>query len=229
MKYFFSTSFALPFFIFTLFLLINPTLNTSFASTANISNQSDASDARENQKIILVIGDSLSAAYNMKPEEGWVALLETRIKSENKPYKVINISTSGDTSGQGVEKLPKALKRYRPAIVIIGLGSNDGLLGLSIQALEKNINEMVERSLGTGAKVLLLGLLIPVNYGPAYRQQFEAIFDKISKRYQIQKAPFFLESTLLSPGFMQADGLHPTAKAQALILDMIWPYLKVLF
>lgn len=179
-------------------------------------------------KVILVVGDSLSAAYNIPQSTGWVTLLQKRLVSEQFPYRVVNISESGDTSSNGLSKLAEALKRYKPNIVIIGLGSNDGLRGLSTSALQKNLTQMIEQSEQVDAKVLLLRFLIPLNYGPLYRQKFEQVFLDLAEEYHLQKMPFLLENIALQPDLMLEDGLHPNERAQQIILETLWPYLKKL-
>lgn len=175
---------------------------------------------------LLVLGDSLSSAHGIDPKKGWVSLLEARLEQEKLPYHVVNISTSGDTTRNGLEKLHNALKTYKPSIVILGLGSNDGLRGLSTEAMYQNLNKMIEESQKAHAKVLLLGLLIPMNYGPVYRTKFEQVFKDLTDKYQLVKVPFLLDEVALKPEFMQEDGLHPNEKAQPIILDTVWPYLR---
>ncbi len=177
---------------------------------------------------ILVIGDSLSAAHGINPSLGWVSLLQSRLQSYRLDYKIINASISGDTTRNGLETLPNLLKEYHPEIVIIGLGSNDGLRGLRIQTIQQNLQEMINLSKKSNAQLLLIGLLIPVNYGPVYRKQFETVFKTLSKENHLSIVPFLLEKVALKPALMQSDGLHPTAEAQAIILDNLWPYLKPL-
>lgn len=180
----------------------------------------------QTHKIILVIGDSLSAADGINPEKGWVSLLQKRLEQDKRPYRVINISSSGDTSRHGVEKLDGALKEYHPSIIILGLGSNDGLRGLSTEAMYNNLSQMLEHAKQANARVLLIGFLIPMNYGPLYRKKFEAVYEDLAKRFQLPKVPFLLEKVALDPDLMQEDGLHPNEKAQPIILDNVWPYLK---
>ncbi len=179
-----------------------------------------------NAATILVVGDSLSAAYGIPIEQGWVALLEKRLQQEQLPYQVVNISMSGDTTSQGLAKLPSALNQYQPELVIIALGANDGLRGLPVSFIQKNLNKMVLLSKQHHAKVLLIGLLLPINYGPTYRNQFESVYKHVSNRYQLLQVPFLLKDIALNPDLMQADGLHPKAAAQPLILDNVWSYLK---
>lgn len=182
--------------------------------------------AEESIKTLLVVGDSLSAGYGFDPKQGWVSLLNERIQKQGLPYRVINMSVSGNTTSNGVTSLPAALKEYKPTWVIIGLGSNDGLRGLSTVEMKKNLNQMIEVSKAANAKVLLVGFLIPVNYGPVYRKQFEAVFQEVATRYQIPQVPFLLKDVALNPDLMQDDGLHPNAKAQPKLVETVWPYLK---
>lgn len=177
---------------------------------------------------LLVVGDSLSAAHGMNPDKGWVELLAKRLKQKNYPYQVINISTSGDTTTHGVEKLPTALEQYKPKVIILALSANDGLRGLQAPLIEQNLNTLVTLSQKSGAKVLLVEMLIPLNYGPVYRAQLSAVYHTITQRHHLIHVPFLLRDVALNPALMQADGLHPTAEAQPLILDNVWPYLQKL-
>lgn len=183
--------------------------------------------ANENLKTILVIGDSLSTAYGIAPEKGWVSLMANRIQEEHLPYQVINISTGGDTTSDGVEKLPKALKRYHPVIVIIALGSNDGLRGIQTTTIQNNLKTMIEASQQAGSKILLVGFLIPLNYGSVYRKQFEAVFVNLANTYNLPRIPFLLKNVALNPEFMQEDALHPNEKGQPIILETVWTYLSL--
>jgi acyl-CoA thioesterase-1 len=177
---------------------------------------------------ILVIGDSLSAAYSIELSEGWVNLLKDKLKVTHPNYEIINASTSGHTTTDGVERLPSLLEKYHPSIVIIGLGSNDGLRGIPTKVIEQNLDSMVKLSLANKSKVLLLGFLIPMNYGPIYRNRFEQVFKDVSMRYQLTEVPFLLKGIALKPELMQTDGLHPKAIAQPIILETVWPYLQKL-
>ncbi len=172
------------------------------------------------------MGDSLSNAHGIELNQGWVSLLKERLKQQHFPYEVVNISMSGDTTNNGIEKLPPALKQYQPAIVIIALGANDGLRGLPITLIHKNLQTLVTLSQKSRAKVLLVGLLLPLNYGPIYCKQFEETYQSISLQYHLIEVPFLLKDIALNPNLMQSDGLHPTANAQPSILENIWPYLK---
>lgn len=172
---------------------------------------------------LLVIGDSLSAAYGIQPEQGWVHLLGQRLATQG--YQVINASISGDTTSNGLRRLRKALLRYRPEIVLIELGANDGLRGLNLKAMENNLAGMIKASQKIGANVLLLGMRIPPNYGKAYTQGFHQIYHDLAARYQIPLVAFFLEGVALNRALMQSDELHPKAVAQPQILENVWSQL----
>jgi acyl-CoA thioesterase I len=177
---------------------------------------------------ILVFGDSLSAAYGIRPEEGWVALLAQRLRSQGYGYQIVNASVSGETSGGGLERLPRALELHHPGLVILELGANDALRGLPLGDTQDNLAAMVRLAQSAGARVLLLGLRIPPNYGPRYTQQFARMFPALANQYHLPLVPFMLEKVALDPERMQPDGLHPNARGQAPVLDTVWPYLKPL-
>jgi acyl-CoA thioesterase-1 len=177
-------------------------------------------------RTILVLGDSISAGYGINVEEGWVALLQKRLKAQGYGYRVVNASVSGETTAGGLQRLPRALALHKPEIVVLELGGNDGLRGLPIATTRDNMNRMVELSLATRASVLLLGMKVPPNYGPRYASGFEQIFADLATRKKLAFVPFFLDKVALAPGLMQADGLHPTAPAQPLMLDAVWPTLQ---
>ena len=172
------------------------------------------------------MGDSLSAAHGIDPSKGWDSLLRDKLKQEKLPWQVINISSSGDTTNNGLEKLPAALKEYHPDVVIIALGANDGLRGLPVALIQRNLTKLVKLSQAAKAKVLLVGLLLPLNYGPVYRKQFEHVYQQVAKHFHLIFVPFLLKDIALNPKLMQEDGLHPTEEAQPLILDNLMPYLK---
>ena len=174
------------------------------------------------------MGDSLSAGYGIKVEQGWVTLLEQRLQEQGYGYRVVNASVSGETTGGAASRLPRALALHKPAIVIIELGGNDGLRGLPLRASRANLVAMVEQSRKTGARVLMVGMKIPPNYGPRYSRDFEAIFTSIASQYKLALVPFFLDFVALDPTRMQADGIHPNAIAQPFLLDNLWPKLKPL-
>ena len=177
-------------------------------------------------RTILVLGDSISAGYGINLEDGWVALLQKRLKAQGYGYRVVNASVSGETTSGGLQRLPRALSIHNPAIVVIELGGNDGLRGLPLTTTRDNLNRMVELSLAARAGVLLLGMKVPPNYGPRYTEGFEQSFADLARRKKLAFIPFFLDQVALKPGLMQADGLHPTAGAQTLMLDAVWPTLQ---
>jgi len=178
--------------------------------------------------VILVMGDSLSAGYGIDARAGWVNLLGQRLQQQGYPHRVINASISGETSAGGRTRLPPALQRHHPAIVVIELGANDGLRGLSLRDTRANLAAMIESAKRAGAQVLLVGIHLPPNYGPEFTHKFRAVYDDLVQKFRIPYAPFLLEGVALTPGLMQADGLHPRAAAQPRMLDNVWPYLAPL-
>lgn len=176
-------------------------------------------------KTLLVLGDSLSAAYGLPAEEGWVSLMEQELKQRSLADKVINASISGETSSGGLQRLPRLLADYRPDLVLLELGANDGLRGTPLQVMEQNLRRMVELSQAAGAEVILIGIRIPPNYGPQYTQRFYSIYPDLAQEYQLPLVPFLLEGVALKPQLMQSDGLHPTAAAQPILLQTVWPHL----
>ena len=175
-----------------------------------------------------MLGDSLSAGYGLKPAQGWVALLEKRLQAQGYEYRVVNASVSGETSGGGMQRLPRALELHRPAVVIVELGANDGLRGLSVPMTRDNLTKIVAESKKAGAQVLLVGMRLPPNYGPRYTNDFMRMYREIATASKVALVPFLLQSVALKPELMQADGLHPTAPAQPALLDTVWPQLKPL-
>ena len=175
---------------------------------------------------VLVIGDSLSAAYGMATEEGWVALLGERLAARD--IEVVNRSVSGDTTAGGAGRLGSALAEIGPDMVIIELGANDGLRGISPPATEDNLARMITMSREADATVLLLGMRMPPNYGPEYTEAFAAVFPRLAERFDIALVPFFLEPVAEDWDMVQADGIHPNAAAQPLLLDHVWPHLEPL-
>lgn len=178
---------------------------------------------------VLVVGDSLSAAHNIPAASGWVNLLQQRVKQQIKaPPAIINASISGETTAGALTRLPGLLEKHRPSVVVIELGGNDALRGLTPAQLRGNLEKMIVASQKAGAKVLLLGIDVPPNYGPAYRQRLRQTYVELAKQYDVPLLPFLLEGVALKPNLMQADGLHPTAAAQPQVLDNVWPLLKPL-
>ena len=179
-------------------------------------------------RTILVFGDSLSAAYGIRPEQGWVALLTQRLQAQGYGYEVVNASVSGETTSGGLERLPRALQLHQPGIVVLELGANDALRGLPLSGTRANLAQMVRLSQEAGARVLLVGLRIPPNYGPRYTEEFAGVFPGLAKQYHLPLVPFLLQDVALNPARMQEDGMHPNAAGEAPILDTVWPYLKPL-
>ncbi|MEN4951064.1 arylesterase [Stenotrophomonas sp. TWI819] len=178
---------------------------------------------------VLVVGDSLSAAHNIPAASGWVNLLQQRVKQQIKaPPAIINASISGETTAGALTRLPDLLEKHRPSVVVIELGGNDALRGLTPAQLRGNLEKMIVASQKADAKVLLLGIDVPPNYGPAYRQRLRQTYAELAKQYDVPLLPFLLEGVALKPNLMQADGLHPTAAAQPQVLDNVWPLLKPL-
>lgn len=177
---------------------------------------------------MLVLGDSLSAGYGLEPNQAWVALLEKRLMRKGYEYRVVNASISGETTSGGLERLPRALTLHQPDIVIVELGANDGLRGLAVAATRDNLMKIVELSQKAGAKVLLLGMRLPPNYGLRYTTGFAHMYSDIASRFHLAFVPFLLESVALQKNLIQIDGLHPNAQAQPALLDTVWPALKPL-
>ncbi len=177
---------------------------------------------------ILVFGDSLSAAYGIRSEQGWVTLLMQRLQTQGYGSQVVNASVSGETSSGGLERLPRALKLHSPGIVILELGANDGLRGLPLEAMRENLGRMVQLAQAAGARVLLVGIRIPPNYGPRYTEEFARVYIELAQKYRLPLVPFLLEKVALDPALMQEDGMHPNAAAEPIVLDTLWPHLKAL-
>ena len=177
------------------------------------------------QRTLLVFGDSLSAAYGIESTDGWVNLLAERLAAENSGYTVANASVSGETSSGGLARLPAALDEFKPAIVILELGGNDGLRGLPLGVLKDNLTAMIEMCLAAHAEVLLAGIQIPPNYGPRYTEPFYALFGEIAEDMKLAFVPFLIDGIPQQPDLMQEDGIHPKAEAQFMILDNVWPIL----
>ncbi|BAV76487.1 acyl-CoA thioesterase I [Pseudomonas chlororaphis subsp. aurantiaca] len=177
---------------------------------------------------VLIVGDSISAAFGLDTRQGWVALLEQRLKSEGFDDKVVNASISGDTSAGGQARLPALLAEYKPELVILELGGNDGLRGQLPTQLQQNLASMIDSSRASGAKVLLLGMQLPPNYGVRYTQAFAEVYSKLANEKNVALVPFFLEGVGGNPELMQADGIHPAVAAQGKLLENVWPTLKPL-
>ncbi len=180
------------------------------------------------QPTILVLGDSLSAGYGIDASRGWVALLQQRLHEQGYPYTVVNASISGDTTLGGRERLAAALRRHRPAVVVVELGGNDGLRALPLTEIRTNLSAIIETAQGAHAKVLLVGIWLPPNYGKRYTQGFRDLYPELAQRYGTALVPFLLDGVAAQPGMVQPDGIHPTLAAQTHLLDNVWGRLKPL-
>ena len=177
-------------------------------------------------KSIVVLGDSISAGYGIDVAQSWVNLLQKKFNRQHSDYVISNASISGDTSAGGLARLDQLLTRHKPVIVMIELGANDGLRGLSPQDMKSNLRKIIQRSRKAGAKVMLLGMKIPPNYGKRYIDLFYNIYPQLSAELEVPLVPFILENVALNPAMMQADGLHPNVLGQPLIAEKVWSYLQ---
>lgn len=175
------------------------------------------------QPTLLVWGDSLSAAYGIPVEQGWVKLLQAKLGSE---FQVVNASISGETTSGGLERLPAALAEIKPHYVLLELGANDGLQGKPVNLIQDNLDKMIQQITQASAQAILVGIHLPPNYGPSYTEKFDQVYQDLAKKYQLSFIPFLLEGVATDFNLMQADGLHPTAEAQTKILDHLWPSLE---
>lgn len=181
--------------------------------------------------VILVVGDSLSAEYGLKAGDGWVALLQARLAQQKKPHRVVNASISGDTTAGGRSRLPAALRTHKPAIVVIELGGNDALRGLPLSSTRDNLLTMAKAAQAAGAKVIVVGMQVPPNYGASYGREFEGLFAEVAKQARAALVPFLLKGVADRTDAMdwfQPDRIHPLAKAHPAMLDNVWPALKPL-
>lgn len=177
---------------------------------------------------VLVVGDSISAAFGLETQEGWVTLLEERLREHNPEFKVVNASISGETTGGGLARFPQLLSEHQPDYVIIELGGNDGLRGLSLTQMSSNLTRMVQQAKQQDAVVLLLGMRLPGNYGQRYTEAFYNVYQQIAEQENVAVVDFFLAGVGGEEGMMQADGVHPTQMAQPLLLDNAWQRLAPL-
>jgi len=198
-----------------LIMLFTVSINTALADTAAIS------DA----PTILVYGDSLSAAYSMRTEQGWASLLQQRLKAQGFPHRVVNASVSGETTSGGVSRLPITLRQHQPDIILLELGANDGLRGLPLAQMRKNLEAMIKAGQQAGAKVIMLGIMIPPNYGSRYTQEFSQSFNELARDHNLPLVQFLLEGVAGKPELTLDDGLHPSANAQPRILNNVWQIL----
>src|ERR1700691_6293401 len=179
--------------------------------------------------VILVFGDSISAGYGLeRVDQGWVALLQTRLKDQEYGYQVVNASVSGETTAGGLARLPRALMLHHPKIVILELGGNDGLRALPLAQMRANLVRMIDLSTAAGAKVLLLGMRMPPNYGPDFTQQFSSCYGDLARDKKLPLVPFLMNGIALTPSLMQADDIHPNELGQPKLLANVWPVLQPL-
>jgi len=176
---------------------------------------------------LLVLGDSLSAGYGINVDQSWVALLQARLETNGYEHRVVNASISGETTEGGAERIGDALDRFGPSVVVIELGGNDGLRGLPPARMRANLEKMITESQAAGADVVLLGIRIPPNYGQRYTRAFEGVFKDLAEQYELPWIDFFMDGVALNDDLMQADGIHPSAEAQPLLLDNAWPVIEV--
>ncbi|HDX5823659.1 arylesterase [Acinetobacter baumannii] len=178
-------------------------------------------------KTILILGDSISAGYGIDPKQGWVQLLQKRLDQQYpKQHKVVNASVSGETTSGALARLPKLLQTYKPEVVVIELGGNDGLRGQPPQMIQKNLSQLIQLSQKQKAKVILFGMKIPPNYGTAYSKAFENSYKTVSQKYQVKLLPFFLDGVAGQKQLMQNDLIHPNTQAQSKLLNLAYPYIK---
>ncbi|KVC93495.1 arylesterase [Burkholderia ubonensis] len=198
------------------------------ATAAGLACAATPPAAPPGQPVIVVLGDSLSAEYGLPRDTGWVALLRQRLATERIDYSVANASVSGDTTSGGRARLPAVLARLKPAIVVVELGANDALRGVPLATTERNLREIVADAQHARAKVVLVGMFVPPNYGPDYTQKFHGIYTRLSKDLGVPLVPFLLAGIENRPDMFQADQIHPTRQAQGVLLDNVWPSLKPL-
>ncbi|MDN7607925.1 arylesterase [Burkholderia multivorans] len=184
--------------------------------------------ATAGQPVIAVLGDSLSAEYGLPRDTGWVALLRQRLATERIDYSVANASVSGDTTSGGRARLSAVLQRLKPSIVVVELGANDALRGVPLATTERNLRDIVADARRAHAKVVLVGMYVPSNYGPDYTQKFHAVYTRLSKELDVPLVPFLLAGIENKPDMFQSDQIHPTQQAQRVLLDNVWPTLKPL-
>lgn len=187
-----------------------------------------ASSTPQAQPVILVLGDSLSAGHGVAVDATWVALLQRRLTTQGYGYRVVNASISGETTGGARPRLPRALNLHKPDIVVLELGGNDGLRGLPLAQVRDNLAAMLTQAQSAGAHPVLVGMRIPPNYGPEYAEQFHAMYSELAKRFKVPVLGFFMDGVALDEKLMQPDGIHPTAQAQPLLLQNLWPVLQPL-
>jgi acyl-CoA thioesterase-1 len=189
---------------------------------ANLVFGQEPSPSSSPQPTLLVLGDSLSAAHNIPEQQGWVALMSERLAAKTPAWSVINVSVSGETSSGGLSRLPSLLANHKPQWVMLELGANDGLRGLPLKTIRANLQKMIQLSQASGAKVILIGIMLPPNFGPAYTTPFASMYQELASENQLPLVPFLLDGVASERSLMQADGLHPNAASQTKVLDNVW-------
>jgi acyl-CoA thioesterase-1 len=174
---------------------------------------------------LLVLGDSLSSAHHIAVETGWVHLLETRLQQSKNPRSVVNASISGETTSGGLARLPQLLAEHKPALVVVELGANDGLRGLPLAQIRENLTSIIRACQVAGAEVVLVGIELPINYGPQYRDGLRSMYRDLSQEFNLPLVPFLLAGVALDPDLMQDDGLHPKSEGEPKVLENVWPVL----
>ncbi len=199
-----------------------------WAMAGGFAQAQQAPAAKAAQPVILVLGDSISAAYGIPQSQGWVALLQQRLRDQGYPHTVVNASISGETTAGGLARLPRALDRHRPQIVLVELGGNDGLRAQPVKAMKQNLERMATLARAAGATPVLFEMRIPENYGPAYTGSFAAAFGEVATAQKLPLVPFFLAAIATDPAQFLDDGIHPAVAAQPKLLDAVWPTLRPL-
>jgi acyl-CoA thioesterase-1 len=198
------------------------------AATSQAASSSAAQSAGDHEPVILVFGDSVSAGYGIRVEQGWVSLLAQKITRLGYKFRIVNASVSGETTAGGLARLPHALDVQQPHLLILELGGNDGLRSLPLETTHDNLGRMIQLARARGISVLLVGMRMPPNYGERYTSGFQKMYTDLAEQYQLPLVPFLLEKVALNPALMQADGIHPTEPGEPLLLDTVWPKLEPL-
>ena len=185
-----------------------------------------ASASAAKSPVILIFGDSLSAGYGIDVDQSWAELLQARLERQGYEHQVVNASISGETTEGGAERIDAAIERFSPDVVVLELGGNDGLRGFPPARMRSNLETMITKSKAAGASVALLGIRIPSNYGTRYTKAFESVFSDLAKQYELPWIEFFMDGVALDESLMQADGIHPNAEAQPILLDNAWPVIE---
>ncbi|MDP6437009.1 MAG: arylesterase [Gammaproteobacteria bacterium] len=206
-------------------MLRNSTVSVVCLLLVSLSGLAAGAKASETSPTLLIIGDSLSAGLGLDQQDTWVTLLQKQLDQKGYGYRVVNASISGDTTGNGLRRLPRALDIHQPDIVLIELGGNDGLRGLPVDLMRSNLDQMIRKSAARDAMVILAGMMIPPNYGEDYATEFATVYPSLADEHSLPLIPFFMEGIAFNPGMFQADRIHPNKKAQPILLDNVWEVL----